>query len=376
MKRLAAVILCVLLLTFGMAAMSIENPGAAETGYEYTLNEDGSAEITRYTGGEQRPAIPGQLDGHPVSQIGAFAFSSGSLQYAVIPEGVRSIGDYAFSGCDALTGVALPASVTAISQGAFAYCGSLESIKVPALVTHIGINAFLACGKLTLEVEEASLAHLYAVENHVPFILAPMDTGGTFIVVTAVPLLETSPGFIYEPLAASTPAPEVFADDIAPPKPWPVESTVLYALQAVNKGDQRAMAWCGPGKGYREAGAFKTNKLLKVKGILTQGDYVLVDMDYAGVGRRRVYFNQRAFKDTGHVPQRDLTGYDAFTVRDAMPLYGPGSGFDDFDGETLPGGVQISVFFEENGWVYAQFNSSEGLARGWIEEGSVRPAGM
>ncbi|MBQ7188519.1 MAG: leucine-rich repeat protein [Kiritimatiellae bacterium] len=40
-----------------------------------------------------------------------------------IPDGVTSIGDYAFWGCSALTNIVIPDSVTRIGKGAFAQCG-------------------------------------------------------------------------------------------------------------------------------------------------------------------------------------------------------------------------------------------------------------
>lgn len=48
----------------------------------------------------------------------------------MIPDGVATIGDEAFSGCANLTSVTIPASVTAIGKLAFEHCTSLTSIIV------------------------------------------------------------------------------------------------------------------------------------------------------------------------------------------------------------------------------------------------------
>ena len=66
----------------------------------------------------------------------------------VIPEGVTSIGDYAFRGCSGLTSVTIPKSVTSIGGLAFQSC-SLTSIIIPESVTSIGFRAFSDCSCLT-----------------------------------------------------------------------------------------------------------------------------------------------------------------------------------------------------------------------------------
>ena len=49
---------------------------------------------------------------------------------SVISQGIMSIGDYAFQGCDSLTSITIPDSVTSIGDGAFYGCTSLTSILV------------------------------------------------------------------------------------------------------------------------------------------------------------------------------------------------------------------------------------------------------
>ena len=66
----------------------------------------------------------------------------------VIPNGVKTIGLYAFSGCTSLTSIAIPESVTEIGWNAFVNCSRLTSIIIPEGVTEIGAYAFKNCSSL------------------------------------------------------------------------------------------------------------------------------------------------------------------------------------------------------------------------------------
>lgn len=67
----------------------------------------------------------------------------------VIPNTVRSIGEYAFQGCIGLTSVTIPNSVESIGFSAFAYCTRLTSIAIPNSVRGLGGCLFNGCESLT-----------------------------------------------------------------------------------------------------------------------------------------------------------------------------------------------------------------------------------
>jgi len=77
----------------------------------------------------------------------------------IIPEGVTTVGEFAFNLCDSLTSVTLPQSLKTLSDGAFEDCIGLTSITIPAGVSEIGGRAFEACSSLTaFAVEEGNTA--------------------------------------------------------------------------------------------------------------------------------------------------------------------------------------------------------------------------
>ena len=85
-----------------------------------------------------------------VTSIGSYAFYNyDSLTSITIPDSVTSIGDYAFYNCSNLTSITIPDSVTSIGDWTFNGCSSLTSIVIPDSVTHIGNYAFWSCDSLT-----------------------------------------------------------------------------------------------------------------------------------------------------------------------------------------------------------------------------------
>ena len=67
----------------------------------------------------------------------------------IIPDGVTSIGNYAFTDCTSLTSVIIGNAVESIGQRAFTCCSSLTSVTIGNSVTSIGNHAFIGCDSLT-----------------------------------------------------------------------------------------------------------------------------------------------------------------------------------------------------------------------------------
>lgn len=73
---------------------------------------------------------------------GVLVAYKGAGGVVVIPDGVKAIGDWAFSNNETLTDVVIPEGVTAIGEQAFSYCYELVSVSVPDSVRSIGEYAF------------------------------------------------------------------------------------------------------------------------------------------------------------------------------------------------------------------------------------------
>jgi hypothetical protein len=190
MKKLLALV-TVLVFMCGMLASFTVTVSAEEYytsgDFMYTILEDGTAEITTYTGVAKEIEIPAEIDGYSITAIGYNAFYSlndGSYISITIPDSVTLIRQWAFSD-SALTSIkvdennktfsdidgvlfnkevteiiqfpegrtdteyTIPNTVNLIGESAFEDCNNLISVTIPDSVTTIGDNAFRFCNNLT-----------------------------------------------------------------------------------------------------------------------------------------------------------------------------------------------------------------------------------
>ncbi len=83
-----------------------------------------------------------------LTSIGESAFYNTKLREVTLPSGIQELSWRVFGSCTSLTTVSLNTGLEIIGEDAFEGCTSLASISIPATVTTIGEDAFTSCSKL------------------------------------------------------------------------------------------------------------------------------------------------------------------------------------------------------------------------------------
>ena len=134
---------------------------AMKRGWGFEKQADGTLVITRYKGVWTEIDVPSRIGKNAVTAIGEYAFSLVAsritpeqahlrerLTRVTIPDGIRSIGKYAFYACHALEAPNIPDSVVLIDDNAFSECYNLKEIIIPDSVTKMGNGVFRSCAYL------------------------------------------------------------------------------------------------------------------------------------------------------------------------------------------------------------------------------------
>ena len=107
----------------------------------YLVDNNGNLDLSEYEG--------------KIKTIEAGAFSKVEIESGitplssiVLPKGITTIGDDAFSYNTSLTSIKIPNTVTTIGKRAFYGCTNLTSIEIPDSVTYIGEYCFWNCNRL------------------------------------------------------------------------------------------------------------------------------------------------------------------------------------------------------------------------------------
>ena len=131
------------------AAMVYSSGGWYEA-YMFTFDDDAVSKVTwkgTYRGTLVMPSNVSVICNGANNQM--FGFDKDWIDSVVIPDGVTTIGNNAFSGCSWIKTAPLPSTVTTIGNNAFANCSSIKTMELPSGLRTLGWNAFANCTGLT-----------------------------------------------------------------------------------------------------------------------------------------------------------------------------------------------------------------------------------
>ena len=142
MKKLA-------LLTLALA-MLLALPTLAHADALPEFSFDAAAgRITAYNGPGGEVALPAEIDGARVWDVGGAIFqNNGAVTALALPEGMDVMSDNLTSQLPNLASVTLPESLRVICRGNFQLCDSLTEVTLPAGVSYIADNCFSWCQQL------------------------------------------------------------------------------------------------------------------------------------------------------------------------------------------------------------------------------------
>lgn len=216
-------------------------------------------------------------------------------------------------------------------------------------------------------LEPAEGLALSAVTVHVRKEEAPASTPAP--TPTPEPAIMATPSPAPTPIPTLSPTPDPVQN---PEEEYPPVSAHLKLLQ----GEDRVMAYAGPGKGYGKVlGGYKPYKQDSIKAYLNEDGWIFVRIAYYGTKDRYVYFSEKAFdRIDGEVTRVQSLEYtEGITLRETVPRWCPEDDYrHEFEEYSAEAGTKVKVFFRENGYVYAEYESKEGLVRMWLPEYAVQ----
>lgn len=98
-----------------------------ELSYTITGQE---ARIDLVSDPEAAVTLPEELDGYPVTELGAYALSKSEVEEVRLPSGVKKIGAYAFYGCQKLRRIYCHGRALDLGAGLFAGAGSVGFLDI------------------------------------------------------------------------------------------------------------------------------------------------------------------------------------------------------------------------------------------------------
>lgn len=100
-----------------------------EMEFVYTITGR-EARIDKVSEPGETVVVPEELEGCPVTELGAYAFSKSRVEEVHLPSGLQKIGAYAFYGCGKLRRIYCWGRVLDLGAGLFAGAGNVEFLNI------------------------------------------------------------------------------------------------------------------------------------------------------------------------------------------------------------------------------------------------------
>ena len=136
------------------------NDEVSSEGFTFVLSSDGEGYVvSKYDHDAIQVVIPDKINGVSVVEVGEYAFADSGVQTVSIPQTVRTIGNFAFSGSSELKEVAFASDSQLVQVGKSAFFGTnLQQIRLGSSVTLVDSFAFQSTPLVNVVVE--GRAHL------------------------------------------------------------------------------------------------------------------------------------------------------------------------------------------------------------------------
>lgn len=106
-----------------------------------------------------------------INSIGAYAFAaSSSIKKVLIPRSVQQIEDHAFSSCKKLESIEIEEGVQIIQNSVFENCCNLVAANIPSTIVQLGDDVFKGCTQLALVTDDTYdltlVNYTYSKDDH------------------------------------------------------------------------------------------------------------------------------------------------------------------------------------------------------------------
>ncbi len=142
---------------------------AAETygDFEYTVADDNTVTVTKYTGTNAKVTIPEKINSKTVTAIGDSAFKGNTgITSVTLPKTLKTIKKYAFANCSALASINIPSTVETIDAYVFYNCSKMTSFSYPVSLKSAGSYIFQNTSVKTVTVPETVTEIPSYIFNH------------------------------------------------------------------------------------------------------------------------------------------------------------------------------------------------------------------